>query len=42
MDTWRQRNQQFEIYNQRIETLKKLTGKQLSEPGGFFCDIKEL
>jgi hypothetical protein len=42
MDTLGQRNQQFEIYNQRIETLKELTGKQLSGPGRFFCNIKEL
>ena len=42
MNTCRQRNQLFEIYNQEIETLKKLIGRLPTEPERFFCDIHEL
>lgn len=41
-NTWRQRNQQFEIYNQEIETLKKMIRRLSTEPERFFCDIHEL
>jgi len=37
-----QRNQQFEIYNQKIEILKKLTAKQPAEPDRFLRDIHGL
>jgi hypothetical protein len=36
MNTCRQRNQLFEIYNQKIEILKKLIGMPSAELGRFF------
>lgn len=42
MKTCCQPNQQFEIYNQEIETLKKLMSRRPTEPDRFFYDIHEL
>jgi len=36
MKTCCQPNQQFEIYNQEIETLKKLMSRRPTEPDRFF------
>lgn len=36
----KQRNQEFEIYNQKIEILKNLIGRLAAGQSGFYCDIR--
>jgi hypothetical protein len=37
---WKQRNQKFEIYNQKVEILKNLIGRLATAQSEFYCDIR--